>query len=1022
MAIDVLILSNDQVLFVGAAENIKRYFGVTPKVLNGATSIAKGYNQLAKESTADILCFMHQDTRLAFTADVIEDYFKELKNPGVLGFCGSAEQIPGKQWHDCPPLYGGLTQGRGDQAKPLDFKKPEFFTVGGKIGFHPVQTLDGYCLFIKRSVFEKIGGFDEEYAGWHGYDMDICAKAINAGFQNYVIHQSSQHFSWGASGPDLDAALARYKKKWLPSVAVAPVVKKAVSSGPRKGRLKVVVYTICRDEKQFVERFMETCKDADGVYVLDTGSTDGTPDALKALGANVEVVPFDKWNTLEEYDKLVTEGRNPWRFDVARNLSIDMCPEDADVLICIDLDEVLVPGWRQIVEQAWTPGVNHMSYLFSWSMTAPYPNGKPVNPFWYEKFHSRHGYMWVQPVHEQLCSEHGFQDVRAWVKTCLVHHYADPAKSRGQYLNLLELSVREAPHSMLARFYLGREYSFKGRHDDCINSHKILLAMPDCTEPRTRGNACNQIAACYGAKGDKKEQFNWLLRATIECPHQREAWVELAFYCQVTGDNLLGYWAAKKALEIPDNACDMNYLADENAWRHRPHDIASICGWHAFNPNQREGCMEEAWKALSYSPWDMHFGDNYRVCQAILAKPYAKTDIAVDVIVLSYSKTKEKYEMTKGAIQSLRNSSSGVGMRFVVVETNTKLAEEPFAEKELFGPDIEVIFPLGPFGFNKYLNYGYGLLFGELHSTAPYIACMNNDVILFNPDFMRLMLNAMKIVPSASPLGLREATWGHVDRSVPIDVGYDINRQVNGWFLMFDKKILNALPFEQLFPEKFDWYGGDIHYAEMLDKCGYKHGLVNAAQALHLQKQSHAFREDAKPGTPADRDAMIAYLGLKGKCCVEVGVERGVYSKTILAADPASLILVDPWCHQDESVYPNDTSNAGSDEMERRFREVQDSLGKDPHVVVCRAFSIQASKACNDESFDFIYIDAIHTKVACLEDMRAWWSKVKKGGWMCGHDYHFPGVIEAVKQFLDENKLKLAFVTKEGAPSWAIQK
>ena len=99
--------------------------------------------------------------------------------------------------------------------------------------------------------------------------------------------------------------------------------------------MKTIVYTICKNEAQFAERFMASCAGADGVYVLDTGSTDGTPERLRELGAVVKELVID-----------------PWRFDAARNASLEMLPEDADTCICLDLDEVLCPGWRAALEAA----------------------------------------------------------------------------------------------------------------------------------------------------------------------------------------------------------------------------------------------------------------------------------------------------------------------------------------------------------------------------------------------------------------------------------------------------------------------------------------------------------------------------------------------------------------------------------------------------------------------------------------------------------------------------------------------
>ena len=48
--------------------------------------------------------------------------------------------------------------------------------------------------------------------------------------------------------------------------------------------MKIYVYAICKDEKAFADRWMDSMSEADGFYVLDTGSQDGTPAALASRG------------------------------------------------------------------------------------------------------------------------------------------------------------------------------------------------------------------------------------------------------------------------------------------------------------------------------------------------------------------------------------------------------------------------------------------------------------------------------------------------------------------------------------------------------------------------------------------------------------------------------------------------------------------------------------------------------------------------------------------------------------------
>ena len=220
-------------------------------------------------------------------------------------------------------------------------------------------------------------------------------------------------------------------------------------------KYKVCVYTICKNEEQFVDRWYNSMKEADAIYVLDTGSTDNTVEKLKAHGINVK-----------------TEIIKPWRFDVARNLSLDMVPDDTDICVCTDLDEVLLPGWRDNLEAVWQDNTTRCRYIYNWKLDN---DDKPVISFYYEKFHGRHDYKWIYPVHEILSTD----KPENWVSTdkIILNHYPDSSKSRGSYLGLLEMSVKEYPESDRNRHYLGREYMFYGEYIIKIDFNLCIIKI-----------------------------------------------------------------------------------------------------------------------------------------------------------------------------------------------------------------------------------------------------------------------------------------------------------------------------------------------------------------------------------------------------------------------------------------------------------------------------------------------------------------------------------------------------------------
>ena len=113
--------------------------------------------------------------------------------------------------------------------------------------------------------------------------------------------------------------------------------------------MKIAVYAICKNESKFINRWYNSMKEADGIYVLDTGSTDNSVELLKSLNVNV-----------------VSKNISPWRFDVARNLSLQLVPEDYDLCVCTDIDEIFNEGWRKIIEDNYKPGTTRIKYTYNW--------------------------------------------------------------------------------------------------------------------------------------------------------------------------------------------------------------------------------------------------------------------------------------------------------------------------------------------------------------------------------------------------------------------------------------------------------------------------------------------------------------------------------------------------------------------------------------------------------------------------------------------------------------------------------
>lgn len=350
-------------------------------------------------------------------------------------------------------------------------------------------------------------------------------------------------------------------------------------------KYKICVYAITKNEEKFVDRWMDAVSEADIVIVTDTGSDDNTVAKLKARGAIV-----------------YQEKISPWRFDIPRNITMNHIPDDVDICVSNDLDEVFVKGWRQKLEAAWQPCYTRARYLFTYSYNT---DGTPDKQFVMEKIHRKKDFRWVHPVHEVLEYSGKDEDKTVWVPGLILNHYPDLSKSRGQYLPLLELSALENPNDDRTIFWLGREYMYHNEYDKCINTLKRHLQMPSAVWDEERSASMRFIANCYQAKREMLEARYWLYKAIAECPSVREPYLAMARLGYIESDWSLVYLMTTEGLKITEKSG--SYLLELDAWGYSFYDLAAIA---CYRIDLFKLSLDYAQKACEMQPSDERLKQN----------------------------------------------------------------------------------------------------------------------------------------------------------------------------------------------------------------------------------------------------------------------------------------------------------------------------------------------------------------------------------------------------------------------------
>lgn len=540
--------------------------------------------------------------------------------------------------------------------------------------------------------------------------------------------------------------------------------------------MKIAVYTITKNEEQFVERWAESCKDADYRLIVDTGSSDNTVHIAELAGCHTASIVV-----------------SPWRFDDARNAALSLLPADIDYCIALDADEVLTPGWREALEKV-DPSVTRPRYKYVWSWTAGGEEGLVYSG---DKIHARHGYKWVHPVHEVITPING--ESQGWVDL-QIHHHPDPTKSRSQYLPLLELAVRERPDDDRNRFYLGRELMFNLRYEEAkehLERHLELSVWPPerATSMRYLGRVTNNKA-------------HWIMRACAEAPHRREPWVDLSKFYYEIGNWPGCYFAAMQALAITEKP--LEYLCEEEAWGQLPYDMACVSLW---NLNRKEESFLYGKEAVKINPVDKRLTENVAmILQSIVQSK-----------VLAVIPTKSNLDGLKNTIESLLIDPA---VRAVAVVCETREAQRFVIETFKEHLDTRVL----PISTDEELGIHHMWNTGMSHARPGEHCLFINDDVSIDGLGVSTMAGFLDINPD---VGLICPNYDNrVSPEILIETDdtckgrYDGTGGMGGFCMMLSSDLASSWTFD----EKMIWWYGDDDVLHWVRSRNRKAGILTVAR------------------------------------------------------------------------------------------------------------------------------------------------------------------------------------------------
>jgi len=341
--------------------------------------------------------------------------------------------------------------------------------------------------------------------------------------------------------------------------------------------MKIAIYTIAKNEEQHVDRWAKSNQEADLRLVCDTGSADKTVEKLKSH--NVEVVPI---------------AVVPWRFDIARNTALNLLPADVDVCIWQDLDEELLPGWRQELEKHWVSGTAIANHKYR------YNNGAWQ---WHSKIHTRHNCHWVGPVHETL--KWTIPEKGIWLHEFYLDEHQDVHKNRSSYVNLLLQKIKEGDRDWKTYYFLANDY----QNIDANNSIKYRIESYDAVDGNdylVKSYVSRHIARQFLDHKKIVEAEKWFLTSINHSPERESLFYYADFlYKAQRWDEC--YITIKKCISSNDKKNGFTF--DPNAWSFIAYDYAALA---AYNIGLYKQAVEYGEEALKLQPNDIRLENNLK--------------------------------------------------------------------------------------------------------------------------------------------------------------------------------------------------------------------------------------------------------------------------------------------------------------------------------------------------------------------------------------------------------------------------
>jgi len=566
----IIILSHNQLDYTRRCiESVLRYTDEPCELIlidNGSTDGTLAYLEQLRSTTANIQVISNPDNR-GFPAAVNQGIRAAsgkqillLNNDTIVATGWLRRMLDVLQSDPHIGLVGPVSNNvSGPQQIPVDY---DDFSLIDPFAWrwqksHAGEIVDsrrlvGFCLLIRKEVIDKVGNLDEEFGIGCYEDDEFCHRAMEAGFRAVIARDSFIHHFGGMTfrntNIDFAALMARNRVLFEQKVQLKqvprdlpemPRPKLRYFIGPRTSggrllerndRLNSCCMIVRNNAKTIAECILSVLPWVDEIIVVDTGSTDGTDEICKKLGARVYYFPWcDDFSAARNESLKYARGR--WIFWID---SDDVLPAESARQMRNMLEGLLPPNIYGFTMKVLCPGPGEDG---QWNVTE-------VDHV--KIFLNREEHRFEFRMHEQILGalQRNGGDT-AFTPFSVVHKnhdYSPEGQKRkiSRDLHLLHLEDRDRPDHPFTNFNMGMTYANKaGRPDlaetgDFDKAKHHLRRSIDTADPNDShvAKAYSLWVSCHHRLGEAQQAWHLCNKALEFYPFDDELRQRKAMLCR----------------------------------------------------------------------------------------------------------------------------------------------------------------------------------------------------------------------------------------------------------------------------------------------------------------------------------------------------------------------------------------------------------------------------------------------------------------------------------------------------------